>query len=286
MNPAVKWAIERESIRLRKEAGEPPPWTKDKILQTYRFTNLRRKDDRVSRWLLRNVLTPHQNVYLPSFLAFTALCRWVNWPPTIQLILDADLWPVEKPNWRKIGKLIDSVAKTNKAWTGAYMVRADTVTNMPKGQYVAEKVVGEPFNKGMVDLLGSLPLRHRQITHGVVNNFYGWGSFMAGQIVDDWTWTYVLSKPYDDATWAPPGPGSRRGFNRLKKRALTTSVDEFEFCQTLQDLRGKIIDELGHEYDDLSAADVQNCLCEFDKYERARLGEGRPRSMYQPEERY
>ena len=30
----------------------------------------------------------------------------------------------------------------------------------------------------------------------------------------------------------------------------------------------------------LHAQDVENCLCEFDKYERTRLGEGRPRSLY------
>jgi hypothetical protein len=31
----------------------------------------------------------------------------------------------------------------------------------------------------------------------------------------------------------------------------------------------------------IHAQDLQNCLCEFDKYERVRLGEGRPRSKYQ-----
>lgn len=30
----------------------------------------------------------------------------------------------------------------------------------------------------------------------------------------------------------------------------------------------------------LSAQDLQNCLCEFDKYERVRLGEGRPKQLY------
>ena len=30
----------------------------------------------------------------------------------------------------------------------------------------------------------------------------------------------------------------------------------------------------------LHAQDLQNCLCEFDKYERVRLGEGRPKSTY------
>lgn len=30
----------------------------------------------------------------------------------------------------------------------------------------------------------------------------------------------------------------------------------------------------------LCAQDIQNCLCEFDKYERVRLGEGAPKQRY------
>jgi len=286
-NPLVAWAVERESIRLKKEAGLPAPWTDDPILQTYRFTNLRRRDDRVSRWLREHVLTvAHVEAGLPNFLAFSGLCRWVNWPPTIQLILDAGLYPAEKINWRKIGKLIDAIARTDKAWTGAYMVRADTVTHMPKGQYVAEKVTGESFKIGMVDLLSALLSRSRANTHAVVNGFYGWGSFMSGQIVDDWTWTSVLKGATDNASWAPLGPGSIRGFNRLMKRSLKQRPTEYEFCELLVKLRQEIIDELGPDYDDITAMDVQNCLCEFDKYQRVKLGEGRPRSQYAPETRY
>jgi hypothetical protein len=30
----------------------------------------------------------------------------------------------------------------------------------------------------------------------------------------------------------------------------------------------------------LSCSDVQFCLCEYDKYERTRLGEGKPKNKY------
>ena len=36
------------------------------------------------------------------------------------------------------------------------------------------------------------------------------------------------------------------------------------------------------EYGKLSPTDIQFQLCEFDKYERVRLGQGRPRSKYKP----
>ncbi len=36
------------------------------------------------------------------------------------------------------------------------------------------------------------------------------------------------------------------------------------------------------KYPRLELRDIEHSLCEFDKYERVRLGEGRPRSMYKP----
>src|SRR3990167_10684356 len=67
---------ERESIRLKKESGEPRPWTDDEIFLMYKFTNVRRMDDRVSQWLLKNWFLPyfdHKNM-----LTAVTLAREVN----------------------------------------------------------------------------------------------------------------------------------------------------------------------------------------------------------------
>src|SRR5262245_50253718 len=45
---------EREAIRCRRAAGAAPPWTADPTLQTWSFTNVRREDDRVTRWVATN----------------------------------------------------------------------------------------------------------------------------------------------------------------------------------------------------------------------------------------
>src|ERR1700676_1496787 len=125
---------ERESIRLKREQGLPPPWTDDPILSKFRFCNVRRSDDRVSRWLIQNVLTQANIDYdLKWFLQFSALCRTINWPPTIKAILDEGLYPRKRPNWRKIGKFIDNYGKKQKAWTGAFMVRAPRREGAKKG---------------------------------------------------------------------------------------------------------------------------------------------------------
>ena len=48
--------IERQRILFKRLQGAPPPWTLDPILGSYRFTNVYRATDRVSQYLIRNVI--------------------------------------------------------------------------------------------------------------------------------------------------------------------------------------------------------------------------------------
>ena len=44
---------ERENIRLKRERGEPGPWTTDEVFQNGRFLNVFREDDRGTKALLK-----------------------------------------------------------------------------------------------------------------------------------------------------------------------------------------------------------------------------------------
>lgn len=295
MNNVTQWVQARESLRQRKQQGLLP-WTKDAILAKFRFTNVRRRDDRVSQWILQHVCTlpvPEGGMGLLHLGMFLALCRWVNWPPTIALLLKEGLWPHARPNWEHMGVAIDQrKASGEKTWTGAYMVRAERALDQHdfvawgKGAYVSRIVVRREMTLAAQDLRVALRANTRQAVHAVLQRCYGWGSFMAGQVVDDWTWTPLLEKATDHFTWAPQGPGSVRGLNRLVGRPLTHRWGESEFLELLWQLRKDILRELGPAYEDLTLMDVQNCLCELDKYLRVKNGEGRPRSYYRPETAY
>lgn len=278
------WVEERERIRIKKEEKRLlPPWTDDRILQQYRFCNVRRRDDRVSRWLQKRVLTDkYIAADLSSFLLFTALCRWINWPPSIEAIMKAGLWPVsaDKLNFKAIGKLLD--AREQKTWTGAYMIRAEAVKDGAKGAFIAEQVVGQ-LRPRIGELVVKVGVGNKHNCWEWLCGHYSWGSFLAGQVVDDWTWTPLLRRANDLNTWAPIGPGSARGFNRMLGRPLKQPVFEEEFLHELQALRLLILEVLGHPERDVTLMDTQNVLCEFDKYTRVKNGEGRPRSTYKPE---
>src|SRR6266567_8711286 len=114
MSILTDFVYEREQIRLRKAVGQSPPWTDDPILNTYRFCNIRRRHDRVSQWLIKNVLLEYLiKEDLQMFLEFSAFCRWVNWPPTIKAIIDdAKLYDLSKKklDWKSIGNFVDDRA--------------------------------------------------------------------------------------------------------------------------------------------------------------------------------
>jgi hypothetical protein len=42
-----------------------------------------------------------------------------------------------------------------------------------------------------------------------------------------------------------------------------------------------VVDEL--DIDTMTLHDIQNCMCEYSKYCRTMLGEGKPKTTYQPE---
>lgn len=57
------FACERQNIFLKKLNGESAPWTDDKILQEYKFCNSYRINDRVSQYLLKNVIYNGKNYF-------------------------------------------------------------------------------------------------------------------------------------------------------------------------------------------------------------------------------
>src|SRR5215469_33162 len=51
-----KFAAERQRVFHRRASGMPPPWTADPILAKHQFTNVYRAADRVSQYLIREVI--------------------------------------------------------------------------------------------------------------------------------------------------------------------------------------------------------------------------------------
>jgi hypothetical protein len=267
------WITERESIRRLRAEGAPPPWSADHIFQKYSFTNVRREDDRVTRWIATNWREPHATD--PDLWFAMAAARFTNWPDTM-----AELgFPVPCKREHFIATLQDRAARGEKVFNEAYNI-TNGGQSVPKAQHVAN-VLDKLWTAR--NTLRPRPDERLAEWHGRLVQRDGLGSFMAAQIVADMKYVEPLRRANDWMTFAASGPGSKRGLNRVLGRPLQTSWDEHGWRVKLRELHEDIKPKLeGVGLGDLHAQDLQNCLCEFDKYLRAKLGEGHPKTRFTP----
>jgi hypothetical protein len=81
--------------------------------------------------------------------------------------------------------------------------------------------------------------------------------------------------------FAAPGPGSRRGLNRVMGRDTNAKWKDAEWLDRHLELMMEVVPILrAAGVPGLCAQNLQNAECEYDKYERARLGEGKPNQLY------
>lgn len=274
----IHWITEREMVRQHKEKGDPKPWTADPILQSYRFCNVRRMDDKVSQWLLRNWYEPHKNH--ANMLAAVAIARFINKPESLET-LGRWLFRNGPPRWDMIKADLHDRKNYGPVFNGAYMVRGNSPNTKDKVVIVVDEYV-----KPMFETVQWYNADSMKATHSLLCLQYGFGSFMAGQIVADLRWA-VDGGWKDRNTWAPMGPGSARGLARLFGGEWKTlnghylnRPDEWQ-TDFRREVLGKVKEQLPPEVSSrLEAMDYQNICCEWDKHERALWGEGKPKQRY------
>lgn len=280
---------EREAVRLAKENGHSSPYTKDEVIAKYRFCNIHRRDDRVTKWIIENLLVPyHLNDDIDLWFV-AAIARYVNWPPALERLLYNGVIPSEayQFDYKEFARVQDDASSAGeKTWGGAYMLfPTHKEPGQPKG-YLIGRYILNPLTSALVvetmrDLTHNYPSVEKMVTY--LSSHYGWSTFMAGQVASDLTYVGDMTKAIDLNTWAPIGPGSSLGLSFLTGSKETKKWDQEEFNTELMKSRDKIVNQLGIE--DLNLHCVQNCFCEWGKYVKLRRG-GKTKALYKPETRF
>ena len=262
------WITERERIRLRKELKFlPKPWSDDPVFQTTYFCNVRREDDRVTRWLRANWLVDDRNYEFA-----TAMARLINRPATLSMIGYPYSGSIEDVTFEVEVAAQLCIDEGIPFWGNAYVVTTHG-QRMGKLPYLLGLLRGAHNALPLAGVAGTCAAYHRAF-----KTLEGFSDFMAAQVVADLknTTFHPLAKADDWWTFVAPGPGSLRGmgwFFGMKQSRRSFTEDLGEIRRNLEDQGNEIIHKICNQ-------DLQNCLCEFDKYMRVRNGTGRSKRKY------
>tara|TARA_Y100001947_G_scaffold158780_1_gene173031 strand:- start:1495 stop:2382 length:888 start_codon:yes stop_codon:yes gene_type:complete len=246
---------------------------RDPIIEEYRFCNVRRNDDRVTRYV-QNQFMQDFRTSPEAWFAIT-MARLFNNVDTLATLQHAEVVLPFNPT-AAIGVLRARETLGLRVFNPAYIVSTNG-RKIDKIEYVINHVLKPMWRDKAKISRAIIDASDLDEVHKILQAQNGLGSFMAAQVVADLKYINPNSWP-DFHTFAASGPGSKRGLNRVFERDVKAPLSEREFRDKLTLLRERTNARLKME--PITAQDIQNCLCEFDKYERVRLGEGKPKQKY------
>lgn len=262
-------------MMLRKDLGLPKPWSNDVVFQCTYFCNVRREDDTVTRFI-RKFYSPLVNS--PWFEYNIIFSRFINWPPTLEQI---NFITSHSPSW--LENVLANIAKRGKIWGGAYVITTHGIP-MGKAAYLCHNVLAgaaQALQGPLLQALRPVGAASCNAAHKALQRLEGLGSFLAAQVVADLKNTpgHPLYEAFDKKTFVAHGPGSIRGLAWFWDGASVTPTNFGKYFGACRNW----VDENWNQTlmgDPIDNQDLQNSLCEFDKYCRVSTGVGRSKRNY------
>jgi hypothetical protein len=266
------FAAERQHIFERRLAGAPEPWTDDKILRRYRFCNAFRASDRVSQFLIREVIYASADMTPQDRFLRTVLFRLFSRPETWRLI-EEKCGPVSVEDFdpRAIGKVLDrAMGEGQTLYTGAFILCA----NPAYGHRRKHRNHLALLTAMLADRLPDRVLEAQTLSavFEALREYPLIGDFMAYQLAIDLNYGPDLG--FDENDFTIPGPGAVRGLAKVFIDLGDYSPPEA--IGWLLERQAELPETLGLQAPTLfgrplHAIDAQNLLCEVDKYARVRF---------------
>jgi hypothetical protein len=241
--------------------------------------------------MLRRIYDKHQDAPRKLILLNCAIARYFGTSEFYEALGWQDDF-----NPDKIKSLAsERLRSRQRVFTGAYVITNQGIS-APK-----EEVVTDIFLKGLWSMATTGGLCNlirdglsweRTVRQMAEIQGFGGTGFMAKEVTLDTMYFTSFwpdksedgkSLPSDYWSWTPIGPGARRGLQRLDMSPTLSCLLQVSDSQdTVYTDHERLVVFWPMDWGKLSPTDIQFGLCEFDKYERTRLGEGRPRSLFKP----
>ncbi len=260
-------AAERQRIFFRRLRMEEPPWTDDPVLANHRFTNAYRASDRVSQFLINEVIygrhTDERSTVL-RVLLFKIFNRIETWE-----YLETASGPITADSFdaAQLATLLDErMADGERLYSAAYIMPSPKLGERRKHANHL-RLLEQLLSDGTVARLVDAP--SLKDLYSALAGVHSFGPFLAFQFATDLNYSDLYS--FSEMDFVVAGPGAYDGIAKCFAdadgisaedviRAVTeTADDHFATAEVeFESLWGR----------PLQLIDCQNLFCEVSKYAR------------------
>lgn len=264
-----RFAVERQEIFFRRLQGESAPWTADSVLREHKFTNAYRASDRVSQYLIQEVI--YRRTYslrdtvlrILLFKIFNKIETWEFLEEALGDVVEAQ-FSVERLD-QLLSRALEAGASI---YSAAYiMPSGPSSIRQPRKHRMHLELLADLLRRGLPEELATA--RSMAELYGLLVSLPSFGPFLAYQFATDLNYSpdFALS----EMEFVMPGPGARDGI----RKCFTNLGDYSE-----SDIIGWVADRQADEFAargltfkslwgrPLQLIDCQNLFCEVDKYAR------------------
>jgi hypothetical protein len=264
-------AQRQDAFFARLERPSCPPWSVDPVIRDFKFTNAYRAADRVSQYLIRNVI--YEGDQSPEEVFFRIiLFKLFNKIETWEMLVQ-ELGPLTFAgfDWdRGVCVLDDAMRRNVRVYSAAYIMPS------AKSAFGHDRKHSNHLSLLAKMMADKVPLRIQQSrsmknAYEILLSYPSIGPFLAYQYVIDINYSTITSFSEDEFVVAGPGAlsGITKCFTDLRGWGASDVIRHMTEAQEEE------FERLGLKFRDLWSRrlhriDCQNLFCEVDKYARVK----------------
>jgi len=268
-NTYWKFAAERQNIFFNRFNNENYPWTDDEILGKYKFTNVYRATDRVSQYLIKNVIykgsqKPAEIFFrLMLFKIFNRISTWE--------VLESEFGRISFKDYsfKKYDKILSEVMQHKiPIYSAAYIMASGRSTYGFARKHQNHLKLIEFMIKEKV------PYKLQQFNsmneaYNLLHSYPTIGDFLAYQYVTDINYSTLTN--FSEMEFVKAGPGAKDGIVKCFKDFGDYSFEDI--IKLMTDNQETEFERLNLDFKNLwgrnlQLIDCQNIFCEVGKYAR------------------
>jgi len=264
-----RFAVERQEILYRRLRGDPAPWTADPVLREHKFTNAYRASDRVSQYLIQEVI--YRRPYsLRDTVLRILLFKLFNKIETWEFLEEALGEIVESAfSVDHIDQLLTRALHAGASiYSAAYIMPSGPASiRQPRKHRMHLELLAELMRRRLPEELAAASTMAQ--LYSVLVGLPSIGPFLAYQFATDLNYSpyFALS----EMEFVMPGPGARDG---LRKCFVSFGdYSEPDVIRWVAERQAEEFASRGLTFKTLwgrplQLIDCQNLFCEVDKYAR------------------